>query len=168
MKDKSKKNTYPPIDSWMLRYVVKLKKLLKLSEWDILIDPQPCSSDCLGECQVTYGQHSAVIYLHKNFRKDKPEDIRATLVHELLHCHFGQITEAAMTILEPVEEEPGGRKIVRSTINAIEYQTERVIDSVSEAIVPLLPLPNMPKQKKAIKKKRPNRPPKKIRRTGTR
>lgn len=163
-----KKNVYPPIDGWMLRYCMKLKKLLKLSEWNIIVDPTPCSSDCLGECQVTYGQHAAVIYLHKNFRKDKPEDIRATLVHELLHCHMGQITEAAMSALEPLEEDPGGKKIVKSTINAIEYQTERVIDLISEAIVPMMPLPNMPKQKKPVQKKRANRPPKKIRKTGSR
>jgi hypothetical protein len=166
MTDKNKKDAYPPIDLWLIRYISKLKKYLKLTDWNITVDQTPCSSDCLGECQVVFGQHTAVIYLHKNFRKDTPEDLRATIVHELLHCHFGQITESAMSNLEPLEDDLLSKKLVKSTVNGIEYQTERVIDLVSEAIAPLLPLPNMPKPKTVKKKQAVKKSTKKIRKPG--
>jgi hypothetical protein len=154
MTKKMKRKTKIPnqLDPWLLRYVNKLRKILKLTDWNIVVLAKPCPSDSLGEIDVIFGQQFAKMQLSKNFQKQKPEDLRSTIVHELLHCHFAPITETAQEILDPIKEDPGGTKIIRSTLNGLEYQQERVIDNISEAISPFLPLPEIPKLKKSRKK----------------
>ena len=141
------------IEAWVHRYVNSLKKTLHLSDWSILIQNEPCSPDALAETDVITGQHLAKMYLSKNYGKDTPENIRSTIVHELLHCHLSPISELSVEILKPLADELGGSRVIKSAINGIEYETERSIDSISEAIAGFFPLPNMPKKKKAIKKK---------------
>ena len=140
------------MEAWMLRYVLLLKKMLHLSDWTIVMQNEPCSSDCLAETDVITGQHLAKMYLSKTYTKDTPENLRATIIHELLHCHLSPISELSEEILKPLADELGGSRVIKSAINGIEYETERSIDGISEAIAPFFPLPNMPKKKKAKKK----------------
>ena len=140
------------MEAWMLRYVILLKKMLHLSDWTIVMQNEPCSSDCLAETDVITGQHLAKMYLSKAYTKDTPENLRATIIHELLHCHLSPISELSEEILKPLADELGGSRVIKSAINGIEYETERSIDGISEAIAPFFPLPNMPKKKKAKKK----------------
>ena len=140
------------MEAWMLRYVILLKKMLHLSDWTIVMQNEPCSSDCLAETDVITGQHLAKMYLSKTYTKDTPENLRATIIHELLHCHLSPISELSEEILKPLADELGGSRVIKSAINGIEYETERSIDGISEAIAPFFPLPNMPKKKKATKK----------------
>jgi hypothetical protein len=136
----------------MLRYVISMKKMLHLSDWTIIMQNEPCSSNCLAETDVIPGQHLAKMYLSKTYTKDTPENLRATIIHELLHCHLAPISELSEEILKPLADELGGSRVIKSAINGIEYETERSIDAISEAIAPHFPLPNMPKKKKARKK----------------
>ena len=140
------------IEAWMLRYVNSMKKMLHLSDWTIVMQNEPCSSDCLAETDVITGQHLAKMYLSKTYTKDTPENLRATIIHELLHCHLSPISELSEEILKPLADELGGSRVIKSAINGIEYETERSIDGISEAIAPYFPLPNMPKKKKVKKK----------------
>ena len=140
------------MEAWMLRYVILLKKMLHLSDWTIVMQNEPCSSDCLAETDVITGQHLAKMYLSKTYTKDTPENLRATIIHELLHCHLSPISELSEEILKPLADELGGSRVIKSAINGIEYETERSIDGISEAIAPYFPLPNMPKKKKVKKK----------------
>ena len=140
------------MEAWMLRYVISMKKMLHLSDWTIVMQNEPCSSNCLAETDVIPGQHLAKMYLSKTYTKDTPENLRATIIHELLHCHLAPISELSEEILKPLADELGGSRVIKSAINGIEYETERSIDAISEAIAPYFPLPNMPKKKKARKK----------------
>jgi hypothetical protein len=140
------------MEAWMLRYVISMKKMLHLSDWTIIMQNEPCSSNCLAETDVIPGQHLAKMYLSKTYTKDTPENLRATIIHELLHCHLAPISELSEEILKPLADELGGSRVIKSAINGIEYETERSIDAISEAIAPHFPLPNMPKKKKARKK----------------
>lgn len=141
------------IEPWINSYVQILRRKMGLSEWKIDLRDKPCSSDSLGECDIIYGQYRATISLNKNYRKERPESLRNTVVHELLHCYMSPITESAATTLEPFEDEPHGRRIIQSAINSMEYQTERVVDLLAELVSPMMPLPKIPKTKKVIKRK---------------
>jgi len=147
------KNKKKHMEAWMLRYVILIKKMLHLSDWTIVMQNEPCSSDCLAETDVITGQHLAKMYLSKTYTKDTPENLRATIIHELLHCHLSPISELSEEILKPLADELGGSRVIKSAINGIEYETERSIDAISEAIAPYFPLPSMPKKKKVRKKK---------------
>lgn len=141
------------LEPWIKSYVQILRRRINLSEWKIELSEKPCPNDSLGECDIVYGQHIATISLNKNYKKEKPEILRNTIVHELLHCYMSQITEAASQVMEPFEDDIHGRKIVQSTINASEYQIERIIDRLADVISPFMPLPKIPnKKKKKIKK----------------
>jgi hypothetical protein len=111
--------------------------------------------DALGETEVVHGQHLAKMYLHKDFRKDTPEDLRATIVHELLHCHLAVIEEAVDEVLKPDPEDAKSKAIHKMVLSLIQYENERVIDSLSESMGKWLPTPDMPKprvKKKSAKK----------------
>jgi len=144
----------PHIEPWINSYVQILRRKMNLGEWKITLYKKPCANDTLGECDITYGQHIATISLHKDYKKEKPEILRNTVVHELLHCYMSPITESATQVMEPFEEDVHGRKIIQSTINAMEYQTERVIDRLCDIIAPTMPLPKIPNRKlKTVKAK---------------
>lgn len=136
------------IEPWINSYVQIVRRKMNLSEWRIDLNDKPCPNDSLGECEIVYGQHLATISLNKDYKKEKPETLRNTIVHELLHCYMSPITESAAQVMEPFEDDIHGRKIVQSTINSIEYQIERVIDRLSEIISPNMPLPKIPNSKK--------------------
>ena len=151
-----------PIDPWIQRYANKLKNMMGLSHWTIHMSPKPCNVDALGETEVIHAQNLATIYLHKDFRKDKPEDIRATMVHELLHCHMSHISEVVHEILKPEEDDQKCKVIHKATISVLDYEIERVIDAISESLGKWMPAPDMPKPKtvkskiakKAVRRKR--------------
>lgn len=143
------------IEPWVVRYVNKLKNMMGLSHWTILMQAKPCNADALGETEVVHGQHLAKMYLHKDFRKDTPEDLRATIVHELLHCHLAVIEEAVDEVLKPDPEDAKSKAVHKMVLSLIQYENERVIDSLSESMGKWLPTPDMPKprvKKKAAKK----------------
>lgn len=149
------KNNIKHIEPWINSYVQILRRKMNLGEWRIDLHEKPCPNDSLGECDIVYGQHLATIALNKNYKKEKPEILRNTIVHELLHCYMSPITEAAAQAMEPFEEDVHGRKIIQATINVMEYQTERVIDRLSEIISPTMPLPKIPNaNNKKVKKKK--------------
>jgi hypothetical protein len=140
------------IEPWINSYVQIVRRKMNLAEWRIDLNDKPCPNDSLGECEIVYGQHLATISLNKDYKKEKPETLRNTIVHELLHCYMSPITESATQVMEPFEDDIHGRKIVQSTINSIEYQIERVIDRLSEIISPNMPLPKIPNKKNNKKK----------------
>ena len=145
-----------PMDAWVVRYVNKLKNMMGLSNWTILMQTKPSSPDALGETEVVHGQHLAKMYLHKDFRKDTAEDFRATVVHELLHCHMAHLSEVVSEILQAEESDQKGQAILKATVNVLDYEIERIIDAISESLGKWMPLPDMPKErvvKKIAKKK---------------
>lgn len=139
------------MDAWVVRYVNKLKNMMGLSNWTIMMQTKPSSADALGETEVIHGQHLAKMYLHKDFRKDTPEDIRATIVHELLHCHMAVIEEAVHEVLKPDPDDAKAKAIHKMVISLIEYENERIIDSLAESMGKWMPVPDMPKPR--VKKK---------------
>ena len=144
------------VDDWLVRYVNKLKNMMNLSNWKIVVDPEPCSEDALAETTVTEWQHFAKMQFHKNYKKDKPEDLRATVIHELLHCYFCPVEEVAVELVKSLEETESNKSLAKSMEAAVRYQSERAIDLISEAIAPFFPCPDIPKipePKKQVAKK---------------
>ena len=141
-----------PIDQWVQRYVNKLKNMTGLANWTITVSAQPSSPGSLAETEVVYAQNLAIIQFHKDFRKDTPEDFRATVVHELLHCHFAPMAEVVSDMLQPEPDDPKSKGVHKSVMAVIEYETERVIDGISESIGKWLPTPDMPKHRVTKKK----------------
>jgi len=144
---KSKKEKPAKIETWVLRYVVKLKNMMGLQQWTIEVSATPCGNDAEAQTLITYGQHLAVMELSKNFRNWTSEETRGNIVHELLHCHLTRISEVVGEILKPEPGDKVGAAICKSVNAVMEYEIERVIDSLSESICKWLPTPAIPKPK---------------------
>lgn len=138
------------IEPWVQRYINKLKNMMGLSNWTIVVSPNPSSPDTHGETEVVYGQHFAKMYLNKDFRKQPPEMLRDIAVHELLHCHMEPMIEVISEVIKAStnQEEPSNVALHKTVVALLEYETERIVDSISESMGKWLPTPDMPKPRK--------------------
>lgn len=118
------------------RYVRLLADALGLRDWELLIDWEPVP-DAFACISPVYGQKRAVLSFGGHFLDWDPAVQRATIAHELIHCHLFPATE--------VVRETGEKLLTKSAAEAswigffanIEYAT----DAISDAVAPLLPLP---------------------------
>lgn len=86
---KSKKND-------ILDYVAYAKGELGLRDWTINIRFDIPKGDRRGGTNYSYfGRKVADLRFPKNFHKQGANEIRSTIVHELLHCHFAPLVNAA-------------------------------------------------------------------------
>lgn len=145
------KNQPDQIDPWVQRYVNKLKSMTGLSNWNIIVSPKPADPGSLGETEVVYGQNLAKMYLHKDFRKDSPEEIRDTIVHELMHCHMEPMIEIMSDVLKPEADDPKSKAVHKAAMAVLAYESERIVDAISESLGKWLPTPDMPKPRKTSK-----------------
>lgn len=121
-------------------YVRTVADLMGLRDHEIRLAREPIAddSDRAGTCQVTYGRRSARIHLLDSH--DDAEELRNTVVHELLHVHL-QPVQWHINALEPLLGTPA---FTLFDATWIDHQ-EIVIDGLAAAWAPTLPLPAYPK-----------------------
>lgn len=117
-------------------YVESLAGLLGLRDWRIDVSDEPCAPEHAAYIVVGNGQRRAIIEVAETFWEEPPEDQRATIVHELLHCHFHD-AHALVTRTAPLL----GRAAEDVLVREHENNLERGIDAVAIAVAALLPLP---------------------------
>lgn len=95
-------------------------------------------------CTPTPGQHTAVLRFRSDFDENRLEDIRNTVVHELLHCHMQAMHEMCRSVLL--------NEISQSTYNVFmggfDMNWEYAIDGISRAWAAKLPLIQWPVEKR--------------------
>lgn len=76
------------------RYVSEVKNLMGLRDWiiEVVVDPTPLMAHEMDDqytawIQPTNGQRLAHLWLSADFFAGSPEQQRATVCHELIHCH---------------------------------------------------------------------------------
>ncbi len=110
-------------------YVRVLADRLSLRDWTILVkDEAPDDGTALAAAYLPYGRKRVQIYLSEDFLKADEAAQRQTVVHELLHCHFDVLERM-------VVDTPDMKKAARLCL-------ELAVDSLADAIAPLLPLPS--------------------------
>ena len=118
---------------WLETYAATVKDALGLYHWTVHIFGAEPDADYQGQVAVTYGRHIATIRLAV---PDSPEQLRNTVVHELLHCQFERITWAVNNFQQVV-----GTSAWTVGEGAFTDAVEVTIDALSNAIAPMLPLP---------------------------
>jgi len=121
----------------LARYVRVVADLFGLRDWEIVLAHNHCDEDTLAETECTYGQRHAVLRFNEKWAEWKPEDLRATVVHELLHVHTELLSELVSDIAQGVLNEQAAT--VAST--SLSYSLERIVDQIAVAIAPFFPLP---------------------------
>jgi hypothetical protein len=130
------KTRYP---AWLKLYVLKLQSEMKLSHWKIEFENYYCADLALAEIQIAPAQNSASLSLCKGWKKWNASLLRATIAHELMHCHINAINELAEEHLEELSP-----KTFAERKTGIDYVNERVTDSLAEMMAVHLTLPKIP------------------------
>lgn len=112
----------------------QIADLLELRDWHFIWDgPIDPEDDKAGQCITIYGRKIA----HISIEAGTPEELRHTLVHELVHCHTDPATVLVQRDLENLLEERVDRVFWVSFRRAFEYG----VDGLATAIAKHVPLP---------------------------
>lgn len=110
-------------------YLRRLADTLALKDWTVILkDEAPSDPDALASIVTTYGRKRATIRLGDAFLDETPESQRATLVHELIHCHLDSAWEIAYQAL-PSDVKPVFRRM-----------GEIAVDGLADGVASLFPL----------------------------
>lgn len=117
-------------------YIRTVADLMGLRDCRIRLNPLPIDPDSgnAGGCQPTYGRRSARISLLDAY--EDAEELRNTVVHELLHVHLEPI-QWHVNGLEPILGQPAFQVFD----DAVKDQLEVAVDSITECWAETLPLP---------------------------
>jgi hypothetical protein len=124
-------------DVQLARYVRMIADLFGLREWELLISDQRCDDDTLADTETIYGQRIARFRFNAKWQEWAVEDLRSTIVHELLHVH----TEPTSELLADVAGASMDEKTAAALTAALSYSLERAVDQIAVAIAPYFPLP---------------------------
>ena len=122
----------------LVRYVRVVADVFGLRDWEIVVsDEFTDDDDTLADTATTYGQRVARLRFNEHWQSWTPEELRSTVVHELLHVHTESISEVLGDIVGATMDE----KAAAATTAAVSYQLERAVDQIAVAIAPYFPLP---------------------------
>jgi hypothetical protein len=121
----------------LFAYVRQLADLCDLRDWELHVIVGGVEEDTLATCEPTFGQRRAKINITETWH-DLPEDeLRSTVVHELVHCHLGALDHLVSQLGAAVLDEPAGKVFDAAYSHQVEYAT----DALSLVIARGLPLP---------------------------
>lgn len=97
---------------------------------------------CIASCKPTVGRKIAELVIDPMIRKADSEDIRQTIVHELVHCHFfGMWDSIRRDLLSQMSQD--SYDLFTSNV---ERHMEYGVDAVADAIAKGMPLINWKKK----------------------
>lgn len=111
-------------------YIRRLADMIALKDWAIyVLDEPPEDTGANADVTIIGGRKLANIRLSEFFLDGTPESQRATLVHELVHCHLDTPAMLACDVM-PKDAEAG---FIRTF--------EIGVDGLTDGFAHLLPLP---------------------------
>jgi hypothetical protein len=120
-----------------LRWVGEIACAIGLSEWEIEVKVEELPEDVLARCHVPRARQAARIVIGTEFLAGSAEEQRATMVHELMHCHFAQVVEVTEESLPAIL----GRPAWTIFETGHDLALERCLEAVAVAFAAKLPLP---------------------------
>ncbi len=124
------------IEKKLRSYLDEAKNILNLGHWEIKISTDSPPDDSWADVEVSQNLYVATIRFSKGLWKEKPEEIRRVIAHELIHCHYAGVERLVEVIQDSLGTTAG------SIVEKIwDVESERGADSLSTAVAELLPLP---------------------------
>lgn len=132
-------------DAALADYVRSLADRMLLRDWTIFVSSHPDEKpDDEGiddpRCATfagTYGRRSAKIWVNPEWAAEAtPEELRQTLVHEVIHAHVHPTHEfvAMIATMHP-------KRTAEVLLGIFNVQQEYAIDALADVIAPFMPLP---------------------------
>jgi hypothetical protein len=126
-----------PAPATVAAYVRLVADLCDLRDWDIFVYVGNVGDDLLATCEAVYGQRRAKINLASNWQSMDADDFRATVVHELVHCHFAALDHTVSEMTSAAFPRRFGKLFEAAYTVQVEY----TVDALSLVLSKLLPLP---------------------------
>jgi hypothetical protein len=117
-------------------YLTRAKSILNLSHWEIKISTDSPPDDAWADVEVSQNLYAATIRFSPTLWKEKPEEIRRVIAHELIHCHYAGVERLVETL-----EKTLGSQTYEIVSSIWDVESERGADSLSTVVAELLPLP---------------------------
>jgi hypothetical protein len=108
-----------------------------LTDWDFELVDEHLPNDVMARINIPTGRRHARIMLGEQYHLSTPHEQRATIVHELLHCHFDAVGDLATRTLPDIL----GLAAWSVYEEANELLTEQAVDAIAVAFAEFLPLP---------------------------
>jgi hypothetical protein len=119
--------------AYLQGYVRDLAVRLKLADWEISISRQACEHSA-ARSRLYDAQNRSCIQLSDDFIEHDADEQRATLVHELLHCH--QNRQDRVFELSAAHAPPA----LGTTLDTLYREAQDVgIETLSWVIAPFMP-----------------------------
>lgn len=127
------------------KYMRELADLMGLRDWTVnVLDEAPDDDHHAADVEVRYGRRWANVRLASDWASERPESLRATCVHELLHCHL-KPTEWALNNAQL----PLGTLAFGILEGAYNDALEVAVDAIATSWAETLPLPVKAEQEAA-------------------
>jgi hypothetical protein len=122
-------------------YVRRLADMVGLCDWRfVVLEEAPADTDAVANVTPVAGRKYAEFRFRPDFFDDGPEERRATVLHELIHCHLAAISEQVRSDLLTHLGQATYDVFVAAFLRQLEY----AVDGMAEAWAELLPLPGDP------------------------
>jgi hypothetical protein len=131
------------------RYVRYIADQMGLRDWTLKIDIGPCDAkhtegfEWGASCSPVPGRKQATLkFASERFTEDTRDELRQTVVHELVHCHFYGVWDTVrQDALNLIAEQDAYDVLIAGVRRHMEYG----VDAVADAIAPRMPLIAWPK-----------------------
>lgn len=141
----------------LTQYVEDIANLMGLGQWHLSVLAEPDSKmresmedegpgdllDYEAFCYPHHGMESADLWVNPKFRAKQPEELRATIVHELLHCHHAREEALVCQELSQFGISPVVHKVVKRWWH---QANEYAVESIARAWAPALPTLTWPEK----------------------
>lgn len=126
-------------------YMREIANLMGLRDWYLFLSSNdPEDDDAMACCEVAYGQKSATLCFHHSWPAWSMDELKATVVHELLHCHTEPMRWAVNNARDPL-----GFMLFGVVEGAFIDALEVAVDGVARAWAEHLPDPEILERKEA-------------------
>jgi hypothetical protein len=119
------------------KYVRNMADLMGLRDWHLkLMNDPPDDPEAAACCEVIYGQKYALIRFHRDWTSADPEELRSTVIHELIHCHVEPMRWSVNNVKHVV-----GTAMFEVIFDAFSDALEVAVDGMARAWAESMPLP---------------------------
>lgn len=107
-------------------YVRTVADMIGLKDWQIIVDRDYLEADDTRAaiCSPVYGRKLGHIQFNRNVRNDRLDEIRNTVVHELIHCHLSQVQSQVECDLDKILPAKADVLFYRSFCRNVEFAVD--------------------------------------------
>jgi hypothetical protein len=112
-------------------YIRLLADEMRLRDWTVELGEEPCDAGRCASVHLVYGRKLATISVPNDVSGTDAEELRHTLVHELIHVHFEPATNAVLNDLQTLIGRPADMVFWEGFKRQYEYGTDGLADAIS-------------------------------------